>query len=159
MFLGEYTHALDNKGRLTLPARWREELGERVVITRGLDQCLFVFPAAKFETIASEIEQVGLTKGDVRALSRYLSAKAMDDVPDKQGRIIIPQPLREFAGLDGDALVVGAFSRIEIWNAERYAEANRRLEVDVQNVSERIGDLLQRAMAKGSGGSPGGGAE
>jgi MraZ protein len=150
MFLGEYTHALDDKGRLTLPARWREELGESVVITRGLDQCLFVFPAERFEKIAAELDQLGFTTADARGLSRYLSAKAIDDAPDKQGRIIVPPALREFAGLNGDALIVGAFSRIEVWNPKRYADANAKLESDVQGASERIGEILQRGLAKKS---------
>ncbi len=146
VFLGEYSHTLDEKGRLTLPARWREELGDSVVITRGLDQCLFVFPATKFEAIARELDQLGFAKADARALSRYLSAKAMDDTLDKQGRIIIPPALREFAGLNGEALIVGAFSRIEIWNGERYNQQNAQVEADVQGVSERIGDILQRGL-------------
>jgi MraZ protein len=146
MFLGEYSHALDDKGRLTLPARWREELGESVVITRGLDQCLFVFPADTFEAIAREIDQLGFSKSDARALSRYLSAKAIDDQPDRQGRIIVPASLREFAAINGEALIVGAFSRIEIWNAQRYAEANRVIEENAEQISERLGDVLQRVM-------------
>ncbi len=150
MFLGEYSHAIDDKGRLTLPARWREELGESVVVTRGLDPCLFVFPATKFEAIAGQVDQLGFNKADARQLSRFLSAKAIDDAPDKQGRIIIPPALREFAGLNGDALIVGAFGRIEIWNPQRYNEANAQLESDAGAISERMGDVLHRAMFKKS---------
>lgn len=147
MFLGEYAHTLDEKGRLTLPARWRDELGEEVVVTRGLDQCLFVFPSDTFRGFASDVDRLGLTISDVRGLSRYLSAKAMDDAPDKQGRILISPTLREFAGLNGEVLLVGAFSRIEIWNPERYAQANAELEASVQNLSERIGDIMQRSLS------------
>lgn len=146
MFLGEYTHTLDEKGRLTLPARWREELSDGVVITRGLDPCLLIFPAAKFENIARTMDQLGFNKSDARALSRYLFAKAIDDTPDKQGRVIIPSPLREFAGIEGDALIVGVNNWIEIWNVARYNGANAELESNVGPASERMGDVLQRAL-------------
>jgi MraZ protein len=146
VFLGEYTHTLDDKGRLTLPARWREELSDGVVITRGLDRCLLVFPASEFGTIARTMDQLGFNKSDVRALSRYLFAKAIDDTPDKQGRINVPSTLREFAGINGDALIVGVNNWIEIWNAARYNEANAQLESNVAEVSERMGDVIQRAL-------------
>ncbi len=146
MFLGEYTHSLDEKGRLTLPARWREQLGLSVVITRGLDQCLFVFPADKFESIAREIDQLGFSKSDARALSRHLFAKATDVEPDKQGRIILTPALREFAGIENEAVIVGVNNRIEIWNPHRYTEADAAIESDVGAVSERMGDVLQRVL-------------
>jgi MraZ protein len=146
VFLGEYTHALDDKGRLTLPARWREQLSDGVVITRGLDPCLLIFPASRFETIAHTMDQLGFNKSDARELSRYLFAKAIDDTPDKQGRVIIPPALREFAGIDGDALIVGVNNWIEVWNVGRYSEANAHLESNVNQASERVGDVLQRAL-------------
>lgn len=146
MFLGEYTHTLDDKGRLTLPARWREDLGDGVVITRGLDRCLLIFPASRFENIAKTMDQLGFNKSDARALSRYLFAKAIDDKPDKQGRVIIPLTLREFAGINGDALIVGVNNWIEVWNVGRYNESNAELESNVGEASERVGDVLQRAL-------------
>lgn len=146
MFLGEYSHTLDDKGRLTLPARWREELAEGIVITRGLDPCLLIFPASRFENIARTMDRLGYNKSDARALSRYLFAKAIDDTPDKQGRVIIPTSLREFAGINGDALIVGVNNWIEVWNAHRYNDANSRLESNVGEASERMGDVLQRAL-------------
>ncbi len=148
VFLGEYTHTLDDKGRLTLPARWRVELGDEVVITRGLDPCLFVFPKTKFQAIAHEYDQIGLGRSDARALSRFLFAKAIDDAPDRQGRIIIPTSLREFAGIDGEAVIVGANNRIEIWNAQRYRELNSQLESNIGELSERVANMMQRALAK-----------
>ncbi len=146
MFLGEYTHTLDEKGRLTLPARWREQLGLSVVITRGLDQCLFVYPADKFESIAREVDLLGFSKSDARALSRHLFAKAIDVEPDKQGRIIISPALREFAGIENEAVIVGVNNRIEVWNPQRYAQADAAIEADMSAVSERMGDVLQRAL-------------
>jgi MraZ protein len=146
VFLGEYTHTLDDKGRLTLPARWREELSDGIVITRGLDPCLLIFPASRFEVIARTMTQLGFNKSDARALSRYLFAKATDDTPDKQGRVIIPPALRTFAGINGDALIVGVNNWIEVWNVTRYNEANGQLESNVGQASERMGDVLQRAL-------------
>lgn len=146
MFLGEYTHTLDDKGRLTLPARWRDELVEGIVITRGLDPCLLIFPASRFENIARTMDRLGFNKSDARALSRYLFAKAIDVTPDKQGRVIVPPSLRAFAGIDGDALIVGVNNWIEVWNELRYNDANSQLESNVGEASERMGDVLQRAL-------------
>jgi transcriptional regulator MraZ len=148
VFLGEYTHTLDEKGRLTLPARWRDELGDEVVITRGLDPCLFVFPMSKFELIAREYDQLGLGQSDARSLSRFLFAKATSDALDKQGRIIIPQSLREFAGINGEAVIAGANNRIEIWNAQRYRDLNAELESNIAEMAERTANVMQRALSK-----------
>ncbi len=147
MFLGEYHHSLDDKGRLTLPARWRESLGFAVVVTRGLDRCLFVFPAEEFEKIAHELDRLGFASADARALSRYLYGKATDVEPDKQGRIIIDRGLREFAGIDSEAVVVGVHNRIEIWNPGAYAEANAAAESDANAISERMSDALSRVYS------------
>jgi transcriptional regulator MraZ len=146
VFLGEYTHTLDDKGRLTLPARWREELNDGVVITRGLDPCLLIFPTAKFENIARKMDQLGFNKSDARALSRYLFAKAIDETPDKQGRVNVPAALREFARIDGDAIIVGVNNWIEVWSVGRYDEANVQLETKVGEASERMGDILQHVL-------------
>ncbi len=150
MFLGEFTHTLDDKGRLTLPARWRDELGDQVVVTRGLDSCLFIFPKAKFELIAQEYDALGLEKSDARALSRFFFSKATDDEPDKQGRIIIPPPLRAYAGINGEAVMVGANNHIEVWNALRYKEMDAALESNAGEMSERMADLTMRGLSKGS---------
>lgn len=148
MFLGEYAHTLDDKGRVTLPSRWREALGERVVVTRGIEPCLLVFPEAGFESFLKEIATVGMTKADTRGLSRFFSGKATDDEPDKQGRITVPAGLREFARLNGEVMLVGAYDHVEVWNPARYAEVNAELEKNVPDMSERIGDALQRLREK-----------
>lgn len=148
MFLGEYSHTLDEKGRLTLPARWREALGERVVVTRGVEPCLLIFPEAGFQTFLKEIATVSMTNADARGLSRFFSGKATDDEPDKQGRINIPPPLREFAGLNGEVIVVGSYDHVEVWSPKRYADVNAEMEKNVTEMSERIGDALQRLRTK-----------
>jgi len=148
MFLGEYAHNIDDKGRLTLPARWREELGQRVVVTRGMEPCLLVFPAAKFETFLNEINTVGMTAADARGLSRFFSSKATDDELDKQGRVSLPINLREFAHLNGEVMVVGAFDHIELWSPAQYTTWDEELVKNIPDMSERVNQALQRLQAK-----------
>jgi MraZ protein len=148
MFLGEFSHNLDEKGRLTLPARWREQLSEQVVVTRGVEACLLVFPVAEFEKFIQEITAIGLTAADARELSRYFSSKATDDTPDKQGRITLPQSLREHAGLNGEVLAIGSFNHAELWNPTRYAEKDAAMLKNVAEMSERINQVLQHTRAK-----------
>jgi MraZ protein len=148
MFVGEYSHNLDEKGRLTLPARMRELLGERVVVTRGLEHCLLVFPAGDFEKFLQSINTVGMTGADVRGLSRYFSSKATEDSPDKQGRINIPQPLRDHANLDGEVMVIGAFDHVELWNPMQYQQVDAELVRNVPDMSERVNEALLRIREK-----------
>lgn len=147
MFLGEHSHTIDEKGRLTLPARWREELGLRVVVTRGMEPCLLVFPAAKFEMFLNEINTVGMTAADARGLSRFFSSKATDDELDKQGRVSLPQTLRDFGNLNGEVMVVGAFDHIELWAPHLYEHADADLVKNVPDMSERVNQAL-RGMQK-----------
>ncbi|MBI4786602.1 MAG: division/cell wall cluster transcriptional repressor MraZ [Chloroflexi bacterium] len=148
MFFGSHQHTIDDKGRLTLPAKWRSELAGGVVVTRGMDDCLFIFPKPKFEAIAVEIDEQGIVLADMRAWSRYFLGMAADAESDKQGRILIPQNLRDFAKLDGEVVVVGVVSRIEVWNPARHKETNAKIESDVVAVAERLGQVMKRAAAK-----------
>ncbi len=148
MFFGWHQHTIDDKGRLALPAKWRSELAGGVVVTRGLDNCLFVFPKDKFEAMAQEIDGQGITLADARAWARYILGNAADVEPDKQGRVLIPQNLREFAALDGEVTVLGVMSRIEVWNPQRYKEANDHIEADASAVAERMGQMMQRAAER-----------
>src|SRR5512140_1356671 len=141
MFFGSHQHTIDDKGRLTLPAKWRSELAGGVVVTRGLDDCLFIFPKAKFEAIAAEIDEQGIELGDARAWARYFLGMAADAESDKQGRVLLPQNLRDYAHLDGEVVVVGVASRIEVWHPERYEQANAKIEADVSAVAERMGQI------------------
>lgn len=145
MFFGSFQHTIDDKGRLTLPAKWRSELAGGVVVTRGLDGCLFIFPKTKFEAMAQETDAQGIALEDARMWSRYLLGHAADVEPDKQGRVLIPQDLRTFAGIDGDVVVMGVMSRLEVWNPQRYQEANAHLEADANAVAERMGRTMQQA--------------
>ena len=117
MFLGTHSPRLDEKGRMFLPAKYREELAAGVVITKGQERCLYVFPTAEFERITESLSSAPVTAKAVRAYSRVFFASASDELPDKQGRITIPPALRQYAGLQRDCVVAGANTRLEIWDA------------------------------------------
>ncbi len=117
MFLGTHTPRLDEKGRLFLPAKYREDLAGGVVVTKGQERCLYVFPAAEFARIAEALRAAPVTAKAVRDYSRVFFASASDEIPDKQGRVTIPQGLRDYAALQRDCAVIGANTRLEIWEA------------------------------------------
>jgi MraZ protein len=116
VFLGTHSPRLDEKGRLFLPAKYREDLADGLVITKGQERCLYVFPAAEFERLTEALRAAPVTAKAVRDYSRVFFASASDDVPDKQGRVTIPQALRDYAGLQRDCVVIGANTRLEIWD-------------------------------------------
>jgi MraZ protein len=120
MFLGTHTPRLDDKGRLILPARFRDELAGGVVITKGQERCLYVFPAAEFQRIAEDLQKAPVTNKAARAYSRVFFAAAHDEVPDRQGRVTIPAHLRDYAALDRDLVVIGASTRVEIWDKQSW---------------------------------------
>ena len=125
MFLGTHTPRLDDKGRLFLPAKYRDELAEGLVLTKGQERCLYVFPQAEFARITEALRAAPVTAKAVRDYSRVFFASASDEVPDRQGRVTIPQALRDYAALDRDCVVIGANTRLEIWDAmawESYLE-------------------------------------
>jgi MraZ protein len=121
LFLGTHTPRLDDKGRLFLPAKFRDELAGGVVITRGQERCLFVFPRAVFAAKAEELQNASLSSKSARDYSRMLFSGASEEIPDKQGRVTVPPPLREYAGLTRDCVVIGANTRIEIWDAAAWS--------------------------------------
>src|SRR5215813_15093580 len=120
VFLGTHTPRLDEKGRLILPAKFRDDLAGGVVITKGQERCLYVFPTHEFQRIAGQLRDTPVTHKAARAYSRVFFASAHDEVPDKQGRVSIPGHLREYAGLDRDLVVIGASSRVEIWDQQAW---------------------------------------
>ncbi|MFI7589422.1 division/cell wall cluster transcriptional repressor MraZ [Spongisporangium articulatum] len=117
MFLGTHTPRLDEKGRMILPAKFREQLEEGVVITRGQERCLYVFPVAEFERLAEQLRQAPVTSKQARDYLRVFLSGASDEAVDRQGRVTIPPALRTYAGLDRDCAVIGAGQRVEIWAA------------------------------------------
>jgi len=117
VFLGTHEPKLDDKGRLVLPAKFREQLAEGLVITKGQERCLFAFPMAEFQKVTEALAEAPVTNRAVRDYSRVLFASASHEIPDKQGRITIPPSLRTYAGLERDCIVIGANTRVEIWAA------------------------------------------
>ena len=141
MFLGSYLHNIDNKGRLTLPAKFRAELAKGVVVTHGLDGCLWVFPMETWERLAAKMNELPLTDKDSRDFVRLMYGSAMDCEPDKQGRILLPGKLRDDAGLDGETMVVGGPGRLEIWSRERWDRANAEIAKNGDAIAERLSGL------------------
>ncbi len=117
MFLGTHTPKLDDKGRLILPARFREAMADGVVLTRGQEKCLYAYPAAEFTRVHEQLRTAPLTSRQARDFSRVLLSGASDEVPDRQGRITVPPALRRYASLDRDCAVIGAGARVEVWDA------------------------------------------
>ncbi|CAM4015201.1 division/cell wall cluster transcriptional repressor MraZ [Micrococcus flavus] len=122
MFLGTYTPRLDEKHRLILPAKFREELAEGLVLTRGQERCVYVFSAAEFARVHEQLRAAPLSSRQARDYIRVFLSGASDEVPDKQGRVTVPAPLRQYAGLDRDVTVIGAGSRAEIWDTAAWTE-------------------------------------
>lgn len=137
MFLGTHTPRLDDKGRLALPAKFRTELEGGLVITKGQERCLFVFPMAEFSRITELLRSAPVTQRSVRDYSRVFFASASHEVPDGQGRITVPSQLREYAGLSKDCVVIGANSRVEVWDSaawQNYLESTEQSFADAEEV-------------------------
>ena len=143
MFIGTYDHSLDPKGRVILPRRFRDELGQEMVFTKGIERCLYVFPLAEFEAFATKLRSLPLTERPSRDFVRVFVAGASQESADSQGRVVIPQPLREYAGLTKDVVVVGQLSRVEIWDKgewERYVPSAQAAYSDEANTAH-LADL------------------
>ena len=140
MFIGEYQHILDSKGRVILPAKFREGLGEHFVVTKGLDNCLFVYPNSEWQNLEQKLRTLPLTSKDARAFIRFFFAGAAECEVDKQGRILIPSNLREYAALDKDVAIIGVSTRVEIWNRDAWesynSDANLAHDVIVEKMAE-----------------------
>jgi len=140
MFLGEFNHTVDEKGRMTIPARFRPELAQGVVVTRGLDGCLALYPNAEWEQLAQKVNALPLTDRRARDFRRFMFGSASEAAPDRQGRVLIPSYLREYAHVDGEVTVVGMNTYIEIWNPETWQAMRQGVENDDDNV-ERWAEL------------------
>lgn len=141
MFMGEYNHTIDAKGRLIVPAKFREILGDNFIVTKGLDGCLFVYPNDEWTRFEEKLKSLPLTNKNARQFTRFFLAGAAACEVDKQGRILLPQVLREFASLEKDVVLVGVASRIEIWSRERWDESMNTYDGDMDEVVENMESL------------------
>lgn len=128
MFLGEYTHTIDEKGRITIPAKFRGELAAGLVVTRGFDQNLMVFTKEEWQTLATKIAERPMGDESVRAFRRRVFSGAVDLTPDRQGRIIVPQYLRDFASIDGEVVIAGMFNYVEFWSVDGWQTVRESIE-------------------------------
>jgi MraZ protein len=138
VFLGTHTPRLDEKGRLFLPAKYRDELAPGLILTKGQERCVYVFPMPEFERITEAMRTAPVTAKGLRDYSRVFFASASDEVPDKQGRITIPSALREYAGLNRDCVVIGANTRLEIWDSQAWTSYLDQQEDAFSEASEEV---------------------
>ena len=139
MFMGEYNHTIDTKGRLIIPAKFRESLGEHFVVTQGLDGCLFAYDNSEWEIFEKQLQSMLIGKKDTRNFARFFLARAAEVEVDKQGRILVPSKLREFAGLEKDVVMVGVGNRVEIWNKDTWEDTVSF--DDMEEIAEKMADL------------------
>ena len=141
MFMGEYLHTIDNKGRLIFPAKFRDELGELFIATKGLDNCLFVYTRSEWAILEEKLKKLPLAKPEARAFIRFFFSGAAELECDKQGRVLLPTNLREHARLDKDVVVIGVSTRIEVWNKDAWDEYNQKVSPTVAEIAENLADL------------------
>lgn len=141
MFIGEYTHSLDAKGRVALPAKFRQKISDGAIITRGLDRSLFVFNKSDWEVLAQKIQALPLTNANSRAFARLMLSGAAEAEFDAQGRILIPEPLRQYAGLKKQAVFAGVYNRVEIWDEASWKSYKSKTEASSDDIAEKLGEL------------------
>lgn len=141
MFIGEYTHSIDPKGRLAVPVKFRTQLEGGGIVTRGLDHCLFVFTKQEWEALAKKLITLPLVQSNSRAFVRLMLAGAMEAEIDTQGRMLIPEYLRKYANLKKQAVIAGLYNRLEIWNYEAWAAYKAKTESSSDEIAEKLGEL------------------
>lgn len=141
MFIGEYSYSIDEKKRLAVPPKFRKVLGRKAVITRGLDQCLFLYPAKEWGILAKKLSQLPLSQADARGFARLMLTGAMEVNFDNLGRILVPDYLKTYALLDKKIVVAGVFNRIEIWDEKKWRDYQSKTEKEVGDIAERLKEL------------------
>ena len=141
MFIGEYQHTLDTKGRIIIPSKFREELGEEFFMTKGLDNCIFVYPKEEWIILEEKLKTLPLTNRDARAFIRFFFSGASEGSLDKQGRVLIPANLREHSKLDKEAVVIGVSTRMEIWSKEEWDAYNNDDNLSYDSIAEKMAEL------------------
>lgn len=141
MFMGEHQHSIDDKGRLTIPSKFREALGATFIVTRGLDNCLFIYPMSEWSILEQKLKALPLMKSDARAFTRFFFSGATECELDKQGRVNLPKHLCEYAKLDKECMVLGVSSRVEIWSKETWAGYYEQSEQTFNEIAEKLVDF------------------
>ena len=140
MLIGEYIHSLDDKNRISLPSKFRKELGDTVIITRGLDNCLFLYSLDEWSDLSKKIGKLGLSKADKRGLTRYLFSGAQEVEVDKQGRILLPEFLRQFVGITAKVVFAGVYDRVELWSENAWQSYKATLEKQGEQLAEQLSE-------------------
>lgn len=141
MFIGEYTHSLDEKGRLALPTKFRKDLAKGAVVTRGLDQCLFIYTLEEWKKLADRLSHLPISKANTRAFARLMLSGAMDVLPDKQGRISVPDYLKSYAHLSKKVVLTGLYNRLELWDQGGWQKYKGATEKDSTQIAEALEEL------------------
>ncbi|WP_334072070.1 MULTISPECIES: division/cell wall cluster transcriptional repressor MraZ [Paenibacillus] len=141
MFMGEFQHSIDEKGRIIIPAKFRDLLGTSFVVTRGLDQCLFVYPQQEWEVLEQKLKALPLMKSDARAFTRFFFSGATECEWDKQGRVNLPPNLRQYAKLEKDCVVLGVSNRVEIWSRDIWEHYFQQSEDTFNEIAEKLVDF------------------
>jgi len=141
MFIGEYTYSIDDKKRLAIPVKFRKSLGKRAIITRGIDNCLVIYPATEWQKLAKKLEALPTSQVDARNFARMMLSGAADAVLDKLGRVLIPDYLKEYAGLKKNIAILGLSNKIEVWDQERWQEHKKKTETAVGDIAEKLKEL------------------
>lgn len=141
MFIGEYKHSIDEKGRLIVPVKFREKLGDNFYITKGFDQCLFVYPEEEWNKFIEKLDNNPMKKKDARRIQRFFIASANECNLDKQGRILIGSHLRQYSEIEKEVILIGVSNRIEVWSKEKWDEYNADEDFDISELAEEMEDL------------------
>lgn len=141
MFIGEFQHVVDDKGRMAIPVKFRKELVRGAIVTKGLDRCLFVYPIKEWKALAEKTAALPFNRANNRAFARLMLGGAMDVAADRQGRVVIPDYLRKYAGLKKDVVVIGLYERIEIWDKAAWEKYKAKTEKDSNRIAEQMGEL------------------
>jgi MraZ protein len=141
MLIGEFKHNLDQKGRVSIPAKFRQKFAEGLILTRGIDQCVFGFPKPEWEKVVNKITNLPLSQANARAFARLMLSGAFEAEIDNQGRVLIPEVLRKYAHLEKKVVIVGMYNRIEIWDEKKWEEYKKQSEENSQEIAERLSDL------------------
>lgn len=141
MFIGEYEHTLDEKKRVSLPKQFRAGLGKKIITTRGLDNCLFVYPRASWEKVAAKLQSLSFAQADTRGFNRFMLSGAAEVEVDSAGRILIPDHQKEFAGLSKTVVFAGVSDRVEVWDVEKWKSYKARIVRQADAMSEKLGEI------------------